>query len=262
MNLQASDCSVHGSSSSATITMSSSSSQVQTGAQITVTVTVNGGTGSGLLGVALLSKTSGMSGTTPQENGWTIISDPEGTKYSYVEVNNAATRSVAWTLLAPSASGTYTLYAKIFDSNNPLVKIFATGISVIVSDAPAVPSIAITSPADAAIVTGNFTLAAATIGEWVMGTATLYVDGSAVQPVSMNLTWSVDTTGWALGEHTLKVVASAANGSVYEDGVTVVLTDQITGGTSFGWSYLDIAIIGLSIALASVMVMAKWRRRE
>ena len=81
---------------------------------ITVHVSDAVSTPSGLLGVFLLSDLSGV-GDEPSDDGWTIVTNSEGTVTNYVEVqleNGANATSVTWTVRAPGV-GEHTLYAAL-----------------------------------------------------------------------------------------------------------------------------------------------------
>jgi hypothetical protein len=210
-NLQASDCSFHSVQSSATIGMSASTTTPSPGEQITVSVTVSGGSTSNLMGVALLSKTSGSSGTTPQENGWTIVSDPAGSKFNYVESSYGGSLTDTWNLKAPSTPGSYSLYAKIFHGNRAYVKLFSTGLTLTVAaPLPNAPIVIITAPANGATVGGNMAVTASVTPDTgqTISSVELRLDGvlfgtDTVSPFS----WSVPTENYANGAHALNVTA-------------------------------------------------------
>ena len=68
-----------------------------------------------MVGMFLLSGTHGVA-DTPQDDGWTILSNGEGGSTNYVETyaqdsNTGAT--ITWSLLAPANEGTYEFYAAI-----------------------------------------------------------------------------------------------------------------------------------------------------
>ena len=109
---------------------------------VSVTVTDVQTTSSGMLGVFLLSDVSG-SGDTPQDDGWTIVSNSEGGSQNYVEVivpSGVMQHTVEWTLRAP-AVGTYDLHASVHhgaeDGNGaPFFGVSAAPISVEVQPVP------------------------------------------------------------------------------------------------------------------------------
>ncbi|DAC10796.1 MAG TPA: hypothetical protein D7I09_02445 [Candidatus Poseidoniales archaeon] len=81
---------------------------------VSVTVTNVQTTDTGLLGFFLLSDVSGAE-DTPEDDGWTVVSNSEGGSQNYVEVvvpDGTAQHTVEWTLRAPSA-GAYDLHASV-----------------------------------------------------------------------------------------------------------------------------------------------------
>lgn len=224
--LQASDCSAHSVTSSATISMSSSNPSPSPGEQITVTVSVSGGPTSGLMGVALLSKTSGSTGTTPSENGWTIVKDPAGTTYNYVEQSYSGSKTFTWTLKAPS-SGTPVLYAKIFHGSAAYVKLFSTGLSFNIPTTAA-PTVQITSPSSNAVISGTINVAAAvTPGTGATITSVeLLVDGTLVATDTASpYSWSLDTLSYSNAAHTLQVKATDNGGRKGTAQITVTVSN-------------------------------------
>ena len=89
---------------------------VYEGLLTSVAVTVSGvqTTSTGVLGIFLLSDVTGAE-DTPEDDGWTIVSNSEGGTHNYVEVIVAPgvmTYTVEWTLRAPEV-GDYRLHAAI-----------------------------------------------------------------------------------------------------------------------------------------------------
>ncbi|MGB2507257.1 MAG: hypothetical protein ACPIFP_06000 [Candidatus Poseidoniaceae archaeon] len=89
---------------------------VYEGLLTSVTVTVAGvqTTPTGMLGIFLLSDVTGAE-DTPEDDGWTVVSNSEGGAQNYVEVVVApgvSEHTVEWTLRAP-AVGEYQLHAAI-----------------------------------------------------------------------------------------------------------------------------------------------------
>ena len=81
---------------------------------VSITVSNIETTTSGLLGIFLLSDLSGA-GDTPDDAGWTVVSNSEGGTENYVEarINTGQTEhTVEWTLRAPP-SGQHLLYGAI-----------------------------------------------------------------------------------------------------------------------------------------------------
>ncbi|MFQ5885419.1 MAG: hypothetical protein ACE5IO_10015, partial [Thermoplasmata archaeon] len=92
-----------------------------------------------IIGVFLLRSMTGSDSDLLSEDGWRIITDPNGNKNSYVKKTSpgpGSTVSFEWVLLAPFRGGTYNLTARVHhggDSNTWFeegeVKVFSvTGI--------------------------------------------------------------------------------------------------------------------------------------
>ena len=92
------------------------------GTATAVHVTASGMSLSGnrLLGVFLLSSTSGND-DHPEDHGWNILQDPNGGTHNYVEVVVPPSGSVTltWVMLAPAQSGIQTLFTEIHHGSNP-----------------------------------------------------------------------------------------------------------------------------------------------
>ncbi len=211
-NLQANDCSFHSAQSSASISMSASNTNPAPGEQITVSVSVTGGSSGNQMGVALLSKTSGSSGTRPQDNNWTIVSDPSGSKFNYVEKSYSGSLTDTWTLKAPSSPGTYTLYAKIFHGNKAYVKLFSTGLTISVSQPlPKAPIVTITSPVNGATLSGTISVAATVTPDTgqTITAAELRIDGALIgTDTTAPYAWTIATMNYGNGPHTINVTAT------------------------------------------------------
>jgi hypothetical protein len=229
-NVQAGACSAHDVQSSATITMTTSNANPSPGAQLTVSVGVSGGTSSGLMGVALLSKITGSSGTLPTENGWTIVSDPGGTTYNYDEQSYSGSKTFTWTLKAPATAGSYKLYSMIYHGSSLFVKTYTTGLTIAVQAAqvPA-PSVSITSPASGAIISGTATVTANAVpaSGATISNCELRVDGGlvgsdAVSPYS----WSLNSASYSNGQHALNVTATDNGGRKGYAQVTVTVNNE------------------------------------
>lgn len=233
-NLQASDCSAHSSTSPATIAMSASSTTVAPGDQITVSVTVTGGS-SLKMGAALLSKTVGSTGTTPKENGWTIVSDPVGTTYNYVEKDYTGSITFTWTMKTPATAGSFKLYAKIFHGNAAYVKTDSIGLTFTVS-APTVnaPVVTITAPTAAATLSGTASVSATVTADasTTVSKADLLVDNVLVSSVTTApYTWSLNTISYANGAHTLTVNGYDAGGRMGTSQVSVTISNAFAAPT-------------------------------
>ncbi|OPY31886.1 MAG: hypothetical protein A4E32_01490 [Methanomassiliicoccales archaeon PtaU1.Bin124] len=257
-NIQASDCSAHSSASPATITMSASKTSVAPGEQITVDVGVSGGS-SLKMGVALLSKTTGSTGTTPGENGWTIVSDPAGGAFNYVEKDYTGTLTDTWTLKAPSTAGTYKLYAKIFHGNAAYVKLYSTGLTITVAAAVVnPPTVTITSPATGATISGTASVSATITADTgqTISKAELSMDGTLVGTLTASpYTWSLDTTAYANGQHTLTVTGYDGGGRTGTSSVTVTTSNTFTPPTVSITAPSNAATVSGTVSVTASVIM-------
>ena len=103
--------------SSAVLSFSQDRDSAYVGGPISISVTVNQMelSSRAMVGVFLLSDTFGVS-DTPQDAGWTILSNGEGGSTNYVEtyvLDAEEGVTITWSLLAPSTEGTHELYAGV-----------------------------------------------------------------------------------------------------------------------------------------------------
>jgi hypothetical protein len=216
-NLQANGCTAHNIAGTDAVSMSASKLNPMPGEQITVTVTVTGSQGSGAkMGVSLLAALSGSTGTMPSDKGWTIISDPSGTKYNYNEKSYSGSGSFTWTLKAPSAAGTYKLYARAYMGPSFYYKDATQGVTFSVSNLTVTsPTVQVTAPASGATVRGNFLVTAAATSDSAATIATvrLSIDGVLIGTLTtVPFSWSVNSAGFLNGLHTVNVTV-ADNGN-------------------------------------------------
>ena len=228
--------------------MTTSNANPLPGAQLTVSVGVSGGTTSGLMGCALLSKTTGSSGTLPTENGWTIVSDPGGTTYNYDEQSYTGSKTFTWTLKAPATAGTYKLYSMIYHGSSLYVKTYSTGLTITVQAAQvANPTVSMTAPASGSTISGTVTVSANAVpaSGATISSCELRVDGTLVATDTASpYSWSLNTASYANGQHTLNVTTTDNGGrkgyaqiSVTVNNVanpTVTITSPASGATVGG----------------------------
>ena len=133
----------HSPDNSLTMAMQASSLSPHTGQTVSVWVNVtrNGAGGDGgdeeasPLAVILLAGTVTGNGTDPASGGWTMISDPAGTKFNENQQNaGAGPTPYHWVLQAPSTAGNYKLVAQAFH-DGPNFSTFSLGVSFSVSNA-------------------------------------------------------------------------------------------------------------------------------
>jgi spore germination cell wall hydrolase CwlJ-like protein len=227
--MQYGDCSCHNKASTATIAMSASKTSASPSEQITVTVTVTGGQGTGgIMGALILSKLSGTTGTLPSDAGWTIVSDPAGTRFNYVERSGyTGSMTFTWTVKAPAVAGTYTLYSKIEHGPSGYTKDYTQGLTFTVAAAVSGPSISITSPANGATISGSSSLAASvSAGSSAVSSVQLAIDGVVKSTLTASpWTFAIDTTSLTNGQHTLAVTATDANAKTASASITVTVNN-------------------------------------
>ena len=103
--------------SSAVLTFSQDRESAYVGGPISISVTATDMelSSRAMVGIFLLSDTHGVS-DTPQDDGWTILSNGEGGSTNYVETyarDSTTGVTMTWSLLAPGSEGTYEFYAAI-----------------------------------------------------------------------------------------------------------------------------------------------------
>lgn len=230
--------------------MSASATTLTPGQQTTVTVTVSGGQGNNnMMGVMLLSKMSGSSGTLPQENGWTIVTNGGGQANNYYEVGSySGSASFTWTVKAPNAPGAYKLYAKVENSaGTAYTKDYTTGLSFTVTAATSTPPVVqITSPTSGSTVSGSMTVAAtATPGSGQsIASVELNIDGTVVgTKAAAPYSWTVNTNTYTNAVHTILVTATDGGGNkgtaqrtftINNSPLSVTISSPTNGATAVG----------------------------
>ncbi|HEY3420737.1 MAG TPA: Ig-like domain-containing protein [Methanomassiliicoccales archaeon] len=218
-NLQANSCSAHNIvSTSNTVTVTASKLNPAPSEQITVTASLSGSGGSGSkAGIALFTALSGSSGTAPADKGWTIVTDPSGTTYNYNEKSYSGSASFAWTMKAPAAAGTYSIYARAYMGPTFNYKDAAAPLTFTVASAAVVsaPTVTVTAPASGATVSGTFSVTAtATAGTGAsISSVDLKVDSVSVGAKTVSpYTWSINSASYTNAAHTLNITATDSAG--------------------------------------------------
>jgi hypothetical protein len=235
-NLQSSACSAHGVTGSNTVTLAASKSNPAPGEQITITATVSGSQGTqDKMGVMLTTATSGNSGTLPTEKGWTIVSDPAGTKYNYVEKSGySGSMTFTWTVKAPASTGSYTLYAKAFYGTQRYVKVSGALTTTVTAAAVNPPTVSITSPANGATVSGtvSVTVSAAPDTGQTIANVDLKIDGTSLGvKTSSPYTWSLNTASYSNAAHTLTATALDGGGRSASQQISVTISNAVPAPT-------------------------------
>lgn len=201
-----------------------------------VTCNATGGPTGKPLGMMLLVAFSGN--THPSSHDFVIVTDPSGvTNYNYNQVDlYTGFASFKWTLLAPGnlqGIGWHKLYFKVvngdagvgyskFDTQNYLA------IEVKAKVPP--PIVTITAPANGASVSGTIPVTATITsgGATRIVLWTLYVDDIQVNTSSFTPThWTVNTTQYSFGSHTVKVTVEDFYGQMGVDQIAVYVNNGI-----------------------------------
>ena len=127
--------------SSAVLTFSQDRDSAYVGGPISISVTVTQMelSSRAMVGVFLLSDTYGVS-DTPQDAGWTILSNGEGGSTNYVEtyvLDVEVGSTITWSLLAPETEAIHTLYAGVHHGGGGAARMqMSTAYNVTVGPVP------------------------------------------------------------------------------------------------------------------------------
>jgi hypothetical protein len=127
--------SCHSTEGNATVEMWTSNDTVMVDETVAVFVNVTSWTltSNKMIGVFLLKSFTDQPADLPSNDGWRILTDPNGNKFNYVEkvVGVAGeTASFRWDLRAPFSAGTYTLYSRVHHGGaGSLWEVNATGLT-------------------------------------------------------------------------------------------------------------------------------------
>ena len=227
----------HSASSSMAVTMESSpsiSNPIAPGATVTIWVNASGSvTGATQVG-ALIASTTGSSNSLPSNDGWTIQSDPSGsaTIYNYYKFTPySGQHSFKWVLTAPQATGTHSLYGRILHSGSQEYFKNAGPLTFNVQSVPVgVPQVTITSPLNAAVVSGSITVTGTAIAASgaSISSVVLNIDGAQKgSTTSTTFSFAVDTITLLNGAHTIQVVATDNGARTGSQSVTVTVNNAI-----------------------------------
>lgn len=269
--------SCHVADSACIITMAASNSTPEPEGVVTVWVNVSGGQASGSpLGVMIVSATT-TSNSMPSADGWTILSDPSGTTtYNYYEIPSyESSVSMAWELSAPSTLGVHLLYARVMHGNGGMYAEDSDGLMVTVTDyssangdddgvATNIPILVITSPSNAATVSGNITVNANVVSVDEIESATLTIDKVVVSELtSKPFSWTVDTTNMTEGGHVLKVTVTDSTGDTVSEEITVFVDNESELVSMLEWLVTMGAGTMIIISFSSIlMVLALYIRKR
>jgi len=265
------DCgsSCHVTQSSAIVTMSASSLTLERGGSVTVTVNVVGGNSGPILGVMLVSMLDPVPGSIPSAAGWTITADPSGSgTNNYYETSSYAGQiSLQWSLTAPQTDGVFSLFARVHHGGGgePQYANNATGLSFVVGTGgvSGVPAVDIVSPSDWEQVQGAISVDASIQSSTSIAYVLLQIDGVVVDNKSeAPFRWSINSTEYANGEHSLNVTAYDANGSFGYEEITIIVSNPVEKKAVPSWIWMMVGGIALIVVLALVAPYARRKLKE
>lgn len=272
------DCggSCHDAVSTSVITMSATNTTPAPGGAVTVTVTVSGGEASDSeLGVMIVSATT-YTNSQPSADGWAIVADPSGsTMFNYYEVQEySGSVSLSWDLTAPSTLGVHVLFAReMHGGPGTYANDYATGLVFTVTDYSAggdggddggtdttanIPTVWITSPSNAATVSGNVTINANIVSVDEIVSATLKIDGTIIgELTSTPFSWTVDTTNMTEGGHTITVTVVDSTGDSVSKEIAVFVDNESELVSMLEWvvtigagAVTIVCVVGMMVVLA------------
>ena len=248
------DCggSCHTQPSTATITMWASAHQLAPGADVDVVVNVSGGQAVDIMGVMIVSVTSPVSSSIPTVNGWVIKSDPEGTTFNYNEnTTYSGSVSMRWQLSAPSIPGTYSLFARIMHGGGAAyAEDYSTGLTFLVgSISSAGPTVLVTAPAAGATVKGVVPLDVTVLDDVSIQYVSVKLDGVEIANKSTGpYTWSLESTIYKDGNHTINVTAVDVNGHTGFHEQFISISNSALNSSLLSWVW--------SMAAGTVAILA------
>lgn len=143
-----------------------------------------------------------------------------------------ATGTATWSWSSPSAAdGSHTVRATAYDTSGNTV---STSVTVTVASAPSpdttAPTVAFTSPASDASVSGAFAATGTAGDDRGLSSVQVQVDGGSLTPASGTTSWSVplDATGWTVGTHTLTAQALDTSGNLQTSTTLVTVASTTT----------------------------------
>lgn len=262
--------SCHSQPSTASLTMWASAQQVAPGDPVEVIVNVSGGQAVGILGVMIVSVKSPVATSIPTANGWVITSDPGGTTFNY---NEAATysgsASMHWQLNAPTITGSYTLYARTLHGGGDTYSAdYSAGVTFLVANiSTAGPTVLVTAPATGSTVKGLVSVEATILDNASITYAVLKLDGVEIANKTTGpFTWSLESTIYKDGVHTLNVTAVDVNGKVGYHQITITISNAALKSGLLPWIWTmaagTVAILAWVGVLMVVALMIRKRRLE
>ncbi len=264
--------SCHSQPSTASLTMWASAQQVAPGDPLEVIVNVSGGQAVGILGVMIVSVRSPVAASVPTANGWVITSDPGGTTFNYYETATySGSASMHWQLNAPTITGSYTLYARTMHgdgSGDAFSADYSAGVTFLVASiSTAGPTVFVTAPATGSTVKGLVSVEATILDNASITYAVLKLDGVEIANKTTGpFTWSLESTIYKDGEHTLNVTAVDVNGKVGYHQITITIGNAALKSGLLPWIWTmaagTVAILAWVGVLMVVALMIRKRHIE
>jgi hypothetical protein len=265
------DCggSCHNKPSTASITMWASAHQVAPGGLVDVIVNVSGGQAVNILGVMIVSVASPVQASNPTapENGWVIRSDPVGGTFNYYEnTTYSGSTSMRWQLDAPLVMGSYTLYARMMHGGGAAYAAdYSAGVSFLVGTISTTgPTVLVTAPATGAEVKGVVPIETTVLGNASLRYVVLKLDGVEIANKTTGpFTWSLESTIYKDGVHTLNVTAVDVNGKVGYHEITITINNAGSSSGLLAWVWTMAAgTVAILAWIGVLMVVALMVRRR
>jgi hypothetical protein len=262
--------SCHKTESDSTISMTASNLTLSPGETVNVTVSVTGSEADDSdLGV-FLTRSKEESNSKPSVDGWAIISDPSGTtSYNYYEESSVTGGVVwKWTLQAPTAEGTYTLYAREHHGNGArYFKDVPEGLSFTVASGGGqqnqLPTCDISDPSSGAKVGGTIMIAGtASDPDGTVERVEIRIDDDEWLVLDGTNPWSYEwnTTGLSDGTHT--IFARSFDGTSYSLESRVKVTVGESSQIELEDIYLYLVILGILIVVILALLAYRMRLRR
>jgi len=266
------DCggSCHNAPSTASITMWASTQQVAPGGPLDVIVNVSGGQAVDILGVMIVSIKSPVPASIPTVDGWVIRSDPGGHTFNYYETTTySGSASMRWQLNAPTTTGHYTLHARIMHGGGAEYAADSTaGVTFLVGNTSTTgPTVIVTAPATGSTVKGVVSVEATILDNASMRYVVLKLDGVEISNKTNGpFNWSLESTIYKDGEHTLNVTAVDVNGKVGYQQITITISNAALKSGLLAWVWTmaagTVAILAWVGVLMVVALMIRKRHLE
>jgi len=229
------------------MTMWASKSQVDPGGEVDVIVNVTGGQAVDVLGIMIVSERSPSDSSIPTVNGWVIQKDPTGsTNFNYVQTTTySGSVSMKWSLLAPSITGFYTLYARTMhgggeafatDYDNPADKVPVSVSFLVGSINTAAPTVIISAPSNGTTLSGVVPLEVTLISAASIQYVSVRLNGAEIANKSAGpFTWSLESTVFKDGVYVLNVTARDVNGHLGYQQITVTISNASQTSVLITW---------------------------